>query len=99
MGVRSAGGGELLRRYLDEIGAHRLPADEERLGLLGGEDGVGRGSSGRHRMSLPMRDLVPDIVRRRLLVEGYFTADVDESSIPRSLIDLPAPTVRAGKEG
>lgn len=35
MGVRSAAGGELLRRYLDEIGAHRLltSADEESLGL------------------------------------------------------------------
>jgi RNA polymerase sigma factor (sigma-70 family) len=35
MGPRGANGGELLRRYLDEIGAHPLltPADEERLGL------------------------------------------------------------------
>jgi RNA polymerase sigma factor (sigma-70 family) len=34
MGVRSAAGGELLRRYLDEIGAHPLltAADEERFG-------------------------------------------------------------------
>jgi len=34
MGVRSAAGGELLRRYLDEIGAHPLltASDEERLG-------------------------------------------------------------------
>ena len=34
MGVRSTAGGELLRRYLDEIGAHRLltSADEERFG-------------------------------------------------------------------
>jgi RNA polymerase sigma factor (sigma-70 family) len=35
MGARSAAGGELLRRYLDEIGAHPLltSADEEALGL------------------------------------------------------------------
>ena len=34
MGVRSAAGGELLRRYLDEIGAHPLltSSDEETLG-------------------------------------------------------------------
>jgi RNA polymerase sigma factor (sigma-70 family) len=34
MGVRSTAGGELLRRYLDEIGAHRLltSADEEHFG-------------------------------------------------------------------
>src|SRR5262245_42643171 len=42
MGVRIAGGGELLRRYLDEIGAHPLltSADEELLGILleGGRD-------------------------------------------------------------
>lgn len=28
-----------------------------------------------------MRDLAPDIVRQRLLIEGYFTVDVDEETI------------------
>ena len=28
-----------------------------------------------------MRDLAPDIVRQRLLVEGYYTRDVDEDVI------------------
>lgn len=28
-----------------------------------------------------MRDLAPDIVRQRLLIEGYFGADVDEAVI------------------
>jgi len=28
-----------------------------------------------------MRDLAPDIVRQRLLVEGFYTADVDEDVI------------------
>ena len=37
-----------------------------------------------------MRDLAPDIVRQRLLIEGYFTADVDEVSIRRFLVDLAA---------
>jgi S-adenosylmethionine decarboxylase len=37
-----------------------------------------------------MRDLAPDIVRQRLLVEGYFTADVDEPLIRAFLFDLAA---------
>jgi len=37
-----------------------------------------------------MRDLAPDIVRQRLLIEGYFTAAVDEVSIRRFLVDLAA---------
>jgi hypothetical protein len=37
-----------------------------------------------------MRDLAPDIVRQRLLVEGYFTADVDEPFIRACLLDLAA---------
>ena len=28
-----------------------------------------------------MRDLAPDIVRQRLLIEGYFGVDVDEATI------------------
>jgi len=30
-----------------------------------------------------MQDLAPDIVRQRLLIEGYFTIDVDEGAIER----------------
>ena len=37
-----------------------------------------------------MRDLTPDIVRQRLLIEGYYTPDVDEAAIRRFLRDLPA---------
>lgn len=37
-----------------------------------------------------MRDLAPEITRQRLLIEGYFTIPVDESSIRRFLVDLPA---------
>ena len=36
-----------------------------------------------------MRDLAPEIVRQRLLLEGYFGADVDEASIRRFLRELP----------
>jgi S-adenosylmethionine decarboxylase len=51
-----------------------------------------------------MRDLAPDIVRQRLLIEGYFTTDVDEAAIERyfggltSALDLRAygsPTIFA----
>ena len=37
-----------------------------------------------------MRDLAPEIVRQRLLLEGFYGADVDESSIRRFLRELPA---------
>ena len=37
-----------------------------------------------------MRDLAPDIVRQRLLLEGRFTVDVDEAVIRRFLSDLPS---------
>jgi S-adenosylmethionine decarboxylase len=30
-----------------------------------------------------MQDLAPDIVRQRLLIEGYFTTDVDQAAIER----------------
>jgi S-adenosylmethionine decarboxylase len=30
-----------------------------------------------------MKDLAPDIVRQRLLIEGYFTIEIDESVITR----------------
>ncbi|HKA69293.1 MAG TPA: S-adenosylmethionine decarboxylase [Actinomycetes bacterium] len=35
-----------------------------------------------------MQDLAPDIVRQRLLIEGYFTTDVDEDVINRYFDDL-----------
>jgi hypothetical protein len=37
-----------------------------------------------------MRDLAPGITRQRLLLEGYFTAEVDETTIRRFLTELPA---------
>lgn len=36
------------------------------------------------------RDLAPDIVRQRLLVEGYWTVEVDADAIRRLLLDLAA---------
>jgi hypothetical protein len=36
-----------------------------------------------------MRDLAPTITRQRLLVEGYYTIDVDEDVIRRFLNELP----------
>ena len=35
-----------------------------------------------------MRDLAPDIVRQRLLIEGLYTVDVDRDSVERYLINL-----------
>ncbi|MER5549589.1 S-adenosylmethionine decarboxylase [Streptomyces sp. NPDC002589] len=56
-----------------------------------------------------MEDLAPDILRQRLLIEGYFTIDVDEAVITRyfdeitsslSLRVYGAPTIFApGGEG
>lgn len=37
-----------------------------------------------------MRDLAPGITRQRLLLEGYYTATVDEPVIRRFLAELPA---------
>jgi S-adenosylmethionine decarboxylase len=37
-----------------------------------------------------MRDLAPDIVRQRLLLEGFYRIDVDEDVIRRFLTELPA---------
>lgn len=34
-------------------------------------------------------DMAPEIVRQRLLVEGYWSADVDEPFIRQLLLDLP----------
>lgn len=35
-----------------------------------------------------MRDLAPDIVRQRLLIEGYWTIEVDEPTIRRYLLGV-----------
>jgi hypothetical protein len=37
-----------------------------------------------------MRDLAPDIVRQRLLVEGFYRTEVDEAAVRRFLAELPA---------
>lgn len=37
-----------------------------------------------------MRDLAPAITRQRLLLEGYYSADIDEATIRKFLCDLPA---------
>jgi S-adenosylmethionine decarboxylase len=37
-----------------------------------------------------MRDLAPDIVRQRLLIEGFFSIQVDRSTVERYLEQLPA---------
>jgi S-adenosylmethionine/arginine decarboxylase-like enzyme len=36
-----------------------------------------------------VRDLAPDVTRQRLLVEGFYTRDVDESVVREFLRDLP----------
>jgi S-adenosylmethionine decarboxylase len=36
-----------------------------------------------------MEDLAPDIVRQRLLIEGYFTTDVDQDVIRQYLTQAP----------
>lgn len=36
-----------------------------------------------------MRDLAPEIPRQRLLLEGYFSTEVDESVIRRFLTEMP----------
>jgi S-adenosylmethionine decarboxylase len=37
-----------------------------------------------------MRDLAPDIVRQRLLIEGLFDIEVDGATVERYLIELAA---------
>ncbi len=37
-----------------------------------------------------MKNLAPDIVRQRLLIEGYYTRDVDEASISEYLMGIAA---------
>ena len=35
-----------------------------------------------------MRDLAPDIVRQRLLIEGYYSTDIDSSAVESYLIEV-----------
>jgi hypothetical protein len=37
-----------------------------------------------------LKDLAPDIVRQRLLIEGYWTVEVDEAAVRALLLDLAA---------
>ena len=37
-----------------------------------------------------MRDLAPDITRQRLLIEGFYTREVDEAAVRAFLAELPA---------
>lgn len=37
-----------------------------------------------------MRDLSPDIVRQRLLIEGYYSVDVDSSAVEKYLVGVAA---------
>ena len=38
----------------------------------------------------PMRDLAPDIVRQRLLIEGRYTADIDGAAVATYLLGVAA---------
>ena len=37
-----------------------------------------------------MKDLAPDIVRQRLLIEGLYTATIDKAAVEKYLIDIAA---------
>jgi len=37
-----------------------------------------------------MKDLAPDIVRQRLLIEGLYDLDVDEAAVKRYLVEVAA---------
>jgi S-adenosylmethionine decarboxylase len=37
-----------------------------------------------------MKDLAPDIVRQRLLIEGLYDLDVDETAVKRYLVEVAA---------
>jgi hypothetical protein len=37
-----------------------------------------------------MKDLAPDIVRQRLLIEGRFSAEIDRAGVEKYLVDLAA---------
>jgi len=36
-----------------------------------------------------MKDLAPEIVRQRLLIEGYYSTEVDKGAVERYLLELP----------
>ena len=37
-----------------------------------------------------MKDLAPDILRQRLLIEGYYTAAIDRAAVEKYLVDVAA---------
>jgi S-adenosylmethionine/arginine decarboxylase-like enzyme len=37
-----------------------------------------------------MKDLAPDIVRQRLLIEGLYTAEIDQAAVEKYLVDVAA---------
>jgi S-adenosylmethionine decarboxylase len=37
-----------------------------------------------------MKDLAPDIVRQRLLIEGLYVSDIDEAAVKRYLVEVAA---------
>jgi S-adenosylmethionine decarboxylase len=37
-----------------------------------------------------MKDLAPDIFRQRLLIEGYYAADIDRAAVEKYLVDVAA---------
>jgi S-adenosylmethionine decarboxylase len=37
-----------------------------------------------------MKDLAPDIFRQRLLIEGWYTADIDRAAVEKYLVDVAA---------
>jgi len=37
-----------------------------------------------------MRDLAPDIVRQRLLIEGHYSRELDRAAVERYLVDVTA---------
>jgi len=41
-------------------------------------------------MARPVRDIAPDIVRQRLLIEGYYAADLDRAAVAGFLHGLAA---------
>jgi hypothetical protein len=42
-----------------------------------------------------MKDLAPDIVRQRLLIEGLYTAEIDQAAVERYLVDIALRTYGA----
>jgi S-adenosylmethionine decarboxylase len=60
---------------------HRRDSGRKRPNLL-------RGPTASSDTRETMRDLAPTITRQRLLIEGYYTTDVDEQVIRRFLAEL-----------